>query len=163
MHLICHRASTKGQILFSSRPTFIWATCVLPSYRLRWPGIIHPALHTPSPPTPWCQKQTKRKAHRKTSIKLKDPTAEAFSNIRTWISLFCSSALPCPLIQQRQAGGSGEDANPQSPTASRLRSAQTKRNVLLDGTGGLPLAPPPLPLLLTRLSHARERWSRDAL
>lgn len=109
-------------------------TCVLPSCRSRWPGIIHPALHTPSPPTPWCQKQTKQKkiAERQGSDEISDSWSVFKHQKRR--SGFCSSGLSCPLVtttlsQQRRGCEASE------PTASSLRSAQTKRNVLFDGTG----------------------------
>lgn len=154
---------------------------MLPSCRLRWPGIIHPALHTPSPPTPWCQKQTKRKAHRKTSIKIK---IRLLKRIQTSEHGYLCLVHPPFLVLSYNRVKPVEAEGMQTlkaPQPADCGAHKQKEMCCSMAPGGLPLAPPlapPLPLLLLlasrthggdgaetrsgRANYSRETWRAHA-
>lgn len=78
--------------------------CVLPSCRSRWPGIIHPALRTPSLPSPWWQKKKKQqKASREEENLAKYPSVQTAPSIRYGdLRLFIRPFLSSDPSQQRR-------------------------------------------------------------
>lgn len=127
MRLIGHCVTTNTQILSSSILIYMCVTFM--SFTMAWnnpPSAPH-SFSTDS------MVSKKKKRSQRDKDQMKYPIVGAFSNIRNEAG-FCSSALSCPLVtttlsQQRR----GCEAS--KPTASSPRSAQTKRNVLFDGTG----------------------------
>lgn len=130
MRLIGHCATTNTQILSSS--IFIYMCVTFMSFTMAWnnpPSAPH-SFSTDS----MVSKKTKQKkiAERQGSDEISDSWSVFKHQKRR--SGFCSSGLSCPLVtttlsQQRRGCEASE------PTASSLQSAQTKRNVLFDGTG----------------------------
>lgn len=87
--------------------------CMLPSCRSRWPGIIHPALRTPSLPSPWWQ-QKKNNSKKRRGKRRIWRNVRPFKRLRASDKeiLVFSSALSRPLLGT--SGGSG-DAHGQQP------------------------------------------------